>query len=149
MDELADTLAVEAARLVLAVRERRDASSEGTLRARLQLVEAYAEAGFHDDAIDLLNEAAIDGSRIFGPLDERSRRIRLRLGEQHLSNGEPLMALTVLVTLEHEVAGSPASDPTLDDAIRAVATRAASVALRNGHLSAKELAACVPAWCLP
>src|SRR4051794_3329194 len=91
---------VAAAQYVLAVRERHHGdASEQALDARLRLAEALKGAGLHSEAIEILSLAVMDSSRLRGPDDERTLGVRLRLGDAHLDDDDPVMALCVHLAL--------------------------------------------------
>ncbi len=92
--------AVDAARYVLAVRERRGrATGTGVLEARVQLAHALECAGMHREATEVLTATVTDASSVYGPGHERTLSIRLLLGHAHVAAEDPITALCVYLTL--------------------------------------------------
>jgi hypothetical protein len=99
---------VERQAFVLAVREHHQGTaSTAAHEARLALVDGHLAADMPLEAIELLEAAVIDASRLFGPSDIHTIECRLLLGEAHLRAEDVLGASSVLLTLLDDVLSMP------------------------------------------
>jgi hypothetical protein len=120
---------VDAARYVLAVKEYQRGSTDiSALAARFQLARALRDARMHSEAAEVLVEAVMDASRLFGSDDERTLQARLLLGDAHLAAGDPLMALCVCLTLLEDATALGYDGLPLGDAVREATRRSATEA---------------------
>lgn len=110
---------------VVAVREQHQGvASEGALQARLGLAVEYLDADLVDDAIEVLMSAVMDAGRLFGPNDERTFEVRLRLGEAYVSGGHLYDAYGVHAQARRDAVIALGADSTAAVAVSAALARA-------------------------